>query len=270
MVTASREGRLGEQPVRAGGGLDRESVEILLGTSLRLSGRVTDPVGRPIEGAEVSISKDEPRWSRTVRTDSRGRFLLEPLAPGTYGMSVRARRYVRRELPPRLLEASEEMQVTLKEAWPVAGHTVDERGALVEGVSLRLVRAEDEAGTEGSVATARSGADGAFALDAPEPGPWRVAERWRIAVSHPDHPRVEEVLEEGQREVTVVLEPGARVEGRITWADVPVRSGTVQPPGFRSMARRAHGQADERPAASPSLNSYKSRPSATVKGPPCP
>ncbi|HYO51210.1 MAG TPA: carboxypeptidase-like regulatory domain-containing protein [Archangium sp.] len=204
-LTASHEGRYGEQRVEVWQTWESAPVELVLGAALRLSGRVTDPAGRPIEGAEVSVSRAEPVRSRTVRTDSRGGFLLEPLAPGTYGMSVQAARYVRGEVPPRLLEASEEMQLTLKEAWLVEGRTVDEAGAPVEGVSLRLVRAE--AGPPGpSVSTARSGAQGAFVLEAPEPGPWRVL------ASHPDFFEEELQASAPSREARLVMRGGASLE----------------------------------------------------------
>jgi protocatechuate 3,4-dioxygenase beta subunit len=204
-LTASREGRYGEQQVHVGSAWESAPVELVLGTALRLGGRVTDPAGRPIEGAAVSVSREGPMWSRTVRTDSRGGFLLEPLAPGTYGMSVQAVRYVRGEVPPRLLEASEQIQISLEEAQLVEGRTVDEAGAPVEGVSLRLVRAE--AGPPGpSVSTARSGADGAFVLEAPEPGPWRVL------ASHPDF-RAEELQGSApSRDVRLVMRGGASLQ----------------------------------------------------------
>lgn len=174
LVTATHEGRQAEQSLGLGKAL--APVELVLRAGLQLSGYVTNPRGRPIEGAEVSVSWGSPMRNRMVRTDSRGGFQIGPLVPGTYGMRVRAERYIPREVPPRLLEASEELRIPLKDALLVEGRTEDEAGTSLEGVSLQLMRAE--AGAPGdSVATARSGADGVFILDAPESGPWRVVAR---------------------------------------------------------------------------------------------
>ncbi|MFE8599155.1 carboxypeptidase-like regulatory domain-containing protein [Archangium violaceum] len=54
------------------------------------------------------------------------------------------------------------------------------------------------------------------------------AGRKTVRVSHSDWPPTQVVLAEEQREVTVELEPGATLEGRVESAGVPVRSGFVR------------------------------------------
>lgn len=61
--------------------------------------------------------------------------------------------------------------------------------------------------------------DGGFTL--------RVARPRPLGVTHPEYLDAKVMLEEGQREVTVMLEPGARLEGRVTSAGVPVHAGSV-------------------------------------------
>ncbi|WNG47050.1 carboxypeptidase regulatory-like domain-containing protein [Archangium minus] len=229
VLLASGKGLHAQQRVDVNG----SEVELVLGANLQLSGRVTHTSGRSIEGAEVTLSGigTENRW--TVRTDSRGRFLIEPLVPGTYGMSVQAMRHVRKELPERLLEASEEIQVVLKEAWLVEGRTVDERGAPVEGVSLRLVPAES--GPPGpSVAVALSGADGTFALEAPVHGPWRVL------AHHPDFLTEELQLSAPSRDARVVMRGGASLEIELVdEAGRPVRRAELQAHASKGSFSRA-------------------------------
>ncbi|WNG57515.1 carboxypeptidase regulatory-like domain-containing protein [Archangium gephyra] len=64
--------------------------------------------------------------------------------------------------------------------------------------------------------------DGSFTVGGVKAG------RKTVRVSHPDWPPVRVVLEEQQWEVTVELEPGATLEGRVESAGAPVRSGSVR------------------------------------------
>jgi hypothetical protein len=64
--------------------------------------------------------------------------------------------------------------------------------------------------------------DGSFTVEGVKTG------RRAVQVSHPDWPAARVVLAKEQREVTVVLEPGASLEGRVEAAGAPVRSGVVR------------------------------------------
>jgi hypothetical protein len=57
-------------------------------TSGTMAGRVTDPAGRPIEGASVIATCD--LGSRTAETDENGQFILPFLRPGIYTVRIEA------------------------------------------------------------------------------------------------------------------------------------------------------------------------------------
>ncbi|AKJ03465.1 Hypothetical protein AA314_05091 [Archangium gephyra] len=64
--------------------------------------------------------------------------------------------------------------------------------------------------------------DGSFTVEGVKAG------KRSVRVSHPDWPPARVLLAEEQGEVTVVLEPGATLEGRVESAGAPVRSGVVR------------------------------------------
>jgi len=167
---------------------------------VRLSGRVTDTSGHTLADAEVTVSGAELRQPLQVKTDTRGRFLLEPLVPGRYVVSAQAPHYSPARMPPRLFESSQEVELELKSAEPVEGVVVEERGSPVEGVSLRLASVKGE-GPDLSPAT--SGAQGRFTLDAPRPG------AWRLVTHHPDFLAEDVTFSAPARDVRVVLRRGA-------------------------------------------------------------
>jgi len=58
-----------------------------------LSGQVTDPDGRPVEGALVATTEEETGFTREVFTDSRGTFYVAALPEGTYELRIEAEGY---------------------------------------------------------------------------------------------------------------------------------------------------------------------------------
>jgi protocatechuate 3,4-dioxygenase beta subunit len=209
VVTARREARYAVREVLMRAGQDVESVELILGASLRLSGRVTDASGRPIAGAEVLVVGSEPRRRRTVQTRPGGDFLIEPLTPGSYQLWIQAEHYVPEYLPARVLQASEALHITLQDAVRLEGHTVDEKGAPVEGATLRLVSLDGERFRAST--SVQSGTDGAFALEVPKPGSCRVG----VMVRHEDFPSEEFPLSAPARGVRLTMRSGATLEARL-------------------------------------------------------
>jgi protocatechuate 3,4-dioxygenase beta subunit len=207
LLTSGDEARYAQRVVRPGPGLEVEAGELVLGDRLRLSGRVTDTSGRPIEGADVRLLGGVEQKTLLARTDAQGGFLFEPLVPGRYGLELQAEHYLNGQMPTRLISASEEQHFTLQEAVRVEGHTVDERGAPVAGVTLNLVRAADDPPLRGS--STRSGEDGAFVLDVPKPG-----SRYVLA-SHPDFLAEQFLFSVPVRDARLTLRAGASLEARL-------------------------------------------------------
>jgi hypothetical protein len=60
------------------------------GTSASLTGLVADQSGAAIPGATVAITNVDTNLSQTVKTDGVGTYLIRPLPPGNYSLSVDA------------------------------------------------------------------------------------------------------------------------------------------------------------------------------------
>ncbi|QRK11146.1 erythromycin esterase family protein [Archangium violaceum] len=185
-----------------------------------LSGVVLGADGTPLEGARVALIPFVPAWNlRTdapvalVRSGPRGTFELRPLAPGRYGLSAVTPRggvlfTERIEVKagesgaPRVLRVPEE-----RISWEAT--VVDEAGAPIPGVELRVVRAgmpyDDVAFPSASssgrfhLETAR---DGTYSLIASAPGFTTRMQQ----VARPGEPVVvalERVADESMRQAAV-------------------------------------------------------------------
>jgi hypothetical protein len=60
------------------------------GTSASLTGQVTDPTGAAIPGASVTIKNVDTNFEQSVKSDSAGTYLLKPLQPGNYSLTIAA------------------------------------------------------------------------------------------------------------------------------------------------------------------------------------
>jgi hypothetical protein len=54
-----------------------------------VTGTVSDPTGAVIPDAEVTATDEDKAVSRTVSTDSAGKYLVSQLPPGTYRIEVK-------------------------------------------------------------------------------------------------------------------------------------------------------------------------------------
>ncbi|HEU4433574.1 MAG TPA: TonB-dependent receptor [Pyrinomonadaceae bacterium] len=57
-------------------------------TNATVTGLVTDSTGAVVKGATVVISNDQTKQERSVQTNDDGQFVLTPLIPGTYTLTV--------------------------------------------------------------------------------------------------------------------------------------------------------------------------------------
>ncbi len=71
-----------------------------------LSGTVKDPTGAVIAGATVAVTDTAAQTARTVVTNSRGRYLIDGLAPGAYRLEARAPGFNRQVLAAVAVAAS--------------------------------------------------------------------------------------------------------------------------------------------------------------------
>ena len=228
------------------------SLEIVLRQAYSITGLILDQgTGDPIHRARVQLgSGDGSRSARRTRnswarTDAEGIFLIEGLDVGEYQLTITADGYVPFtwtdvRLPARPSE--EEIVVALRAGGRVRGTVYDPVGRGLSGARVRAFRLPDDPNAEAATRRRRSEVqgrtteDGAFSLSGLLEG------RFELVFSHEDHlERVEEVtisLDQPEPLVTVTLERGAKIEGRVYGPGGSLQeSGTVVLAG--RLSRRA-------------------------------
>ncbi|HED65531.1 MAG TPA: carboxypeptidase regulatory-like domain-containing protein, partial [Planctomycetes bacterium] len=211
---------------------------------VRLEGRVVDPLGTPIVGAEVlALASDGFPVSfsygslfgqgHEATTDARGRFAIEGLPGGRIGLRVLAAGYAPYERRDMVLPTDEVFRMETIRMEPgaiLSGFVLDPDGRPVSGAELRFI---DPGQALGALAVlqreplAVTGEDGAFRLDRIPLG------TWGIHVHSEEHPnkRFEGLTETPGEEVAglrFVLPYGEHIEGHASglpeglWRDLEV------------------------------------------------
>lgn len=249
--------------------IDLGTVSLLPGATVE--GRVAEPRGRPLAGAEIRVVEDgerpegapprlpEGRPADAV-TDADGRFRLDDLATEQLlTLEVRLAGYVPAALRG-VRTGGEPVRVTLEPAGALAGVVVDEEERPVGGARLRLTARggesdeAPEAPAERRYATA--GRDGRFEIRGLAGGRWDLtatAEGYRDAVEE----GVEVATGEVPAELRLVLERGVEVSGRVTGADgEPVAAARIVVSGAGG-ARPASAVPSRRRAATDGDGHYR-------------
>jgi hypothetical protein len=65
------------------------------GTSASLTGQVTDPTGAVIPNTTISVRNTDTNLVQTVKSNATGVYLVTPLPPGKYSLTVEANGFVR-------------------------------------------------------------------------------------------------------------------------------------------------------------------------------
>lgn len=181
--------------------------EIQLADTGALRGRVLDPRGAPIAGAEVGVGPTRTQtFGRDVTTASDGTFELGHAPVGTYGLKVSGEAHLSRFLEPVVVVAGSDTQVgdvVLSAAPTIEGVVVDERGAPLEGVKIWGWPASDGAG-----AGAKSDADGRFVVHLPQDESYSISAkldgRMPWGAEHGDDG---DLHAPGTRDLRVVMQP---------------------------------------------------------------
>ena len=82
-------------------------------TAATVSGQVTDSTGAIIKGAVVIITNDTTRQERRVETNDEGQFVITPLIPGTYTLSVEQPNFKKYVESGLTLNAKDRRQMTI-------------------------------------------------------------------------------------------------------------------------------------------------------------
>lgn len=221
--------------------LPDDAMEITLRPAARLSGRVVGPGGEPVARARVGThpsgaSPDDTfpvllrarpcPWSSPLQqeeTDTDGRFTLEPLPAGTYGLWAVAEGYLRAKQDGHEVEPgreSAEATLVLDRGALVAGRVLTAEGAPVAGAGVHV--SGSDAYPEG-----KTDGDGVYRISGAEPGERSVVAR---------HPRFGDggltvEIRPGENRVDLTLEPRneRKLSGRVVGPDgEPVQGARVE------------------------------------------
>lgn len=143
-----------------------------------VQGVVLDQERRPVEGAWVIAEQMQQRmgiWWH-VLTDARGRYRLGPVLPGSMRLGVpKAARYLPFTGATYSVTSGENtVDLTLTRTMLVEGRVVDASGQPITGEPLRLKSIEKVYVAYSREPDNRTGPDGRFSLEAPEPGRYRL------------------------------------------------------------------------------------------------
>ena len=192
-------------------------VELVLEPAARVSGRVRDPEGRPVEDAAVVVDLSGGRgWrgrsgTEPTRTDPEGRFTLVEVPPGDVTLHAHAEGFLRDGLVHVEVEPGahlEDVEITLTPGATVLGRVVGPGGEPLPEARVRLL---EEARSFGPGGTAHTDGDGRYRMEGIPPGA-----RSFVAV-HESHPRATRDLEvgTGENRLDFRLSAGQEVSGRV-------------------------------------------------------
>ena len=86
--------------------LTAADIGLLQATTGVIQGTVQDPSGAVIAGADVSVKELETNLTRQLKTDSNGRFVFLALPPGSYVLTVAAKRVTQTRTRAAVLDPS--------------------------------------------------------------------------------------------------------------------------------------------------------------------
>lgn len=194
------------------------AIELPLTRALSLRGVVTDPAGKGVAGVSVWASNlKNHAWSDSARTDSKGRFLMTRLGPGT--TEVRVSRGMAEVIRHVDLPAAQPLTVTWGTGLLRVKVTAGD-----EPVADATVRLKNEA--LNSSRQLSTGPDGIARLEVASP------ERLLVQVTAPNFapapPRVVELGNEPEVELEFQLVPGGSIRGRVVDAEgKPIAGASV-------------------------------------------
>ncbi|MDH3522577.1 MAG: carboxypeptidase-like regulatory domain-containing protein [Acidobacteriota bacterium] len=229
---------------------------VTLAEGVELRGRVVDPEGTPLAGAEVEVQ--EPRQAPAVlpgaplevATGPDGAFAVPDRREGEFlDLTVSLPGYAARGLERVEVPAAEDFTIVLAPAVTLRGRVVDPRGEAIPRARVEVVREGGGGSFGGQVFSRTAGAalsdeSGRFEIADVEPGAVRV-----IASADDRLPKelggIELVAGEEPDELEIELAPGAVVEGRVLGPDGAPQSGaTVRLEGGVAIWRFAMASTD--------------------------
>lgn len=229
----------------AAGELRRVSLDAAIGASI--AGRVVDPAGSPLAGAEIRVTTthtsnggERTSWSPPVTTATDGRFLVQGLEPGTHVVHATLLDFRDATLPLGPIgdaETRADVELVLDEGGTISGRVVwpDGSGAAQAEVDVGNSVERDLRFQEAP--TWKTDDEGRFELKGLGAGPFTVrASHDGQATSADAHPWTAQVKDVavGTHGLVLTLDAGHAITGRVVDQDgAPQQSFrvTVQPAG---------------------------------------
>ncbi len=203
-------------------------LDFVLDRGKSISGRVTDPLGKPVEGAKVNASANQPEVSGfgSATTEADGAYRVERLADGAFNVSVRKPGFTveyKKDVP----SGTDGVDFSLRRNGGIAGSVTD--FATGKPVRQFMVRLSETVPSEvpANKAKAFTSDEGSFLLDEVRPGSFRVE-----VTAKGFAPGIVEdiVVNEGATTegIRVALKEGGVVEGTVLdLAGSPIPRATV-------------------------------------------
>lgn len=153
-----------------------EAVELVLTRSARVAGRVLDPNGLPVHGAQVRVAADYPAefdgaHSGSTESDAEGRFSLMSVGPGPVTLEASSEKWapaLEQHLDLRPGEQRGDCVVDMTHGGSIAGLVYDDAGATQEDRMI-VVQSSD-----GDARQTQSDASGRFLFEHLAPGVHQV------------------------------------------------------------------------------------------------
>lgn len=229
-VSVSAEGFLPSQIEEASveEGTTPTTLDFVLDRGKGISGKVTDPLGKPVDGAKVNATGTNPEapgfGSATTLED--GTYRIDRLVDGTFNVSVRKTGFTvefRKDVP----SGSEGIDFSLRRNGSVAGTVVE--AASNAPIRQFMVRVSEMVPSEvpANKAKAFNSEEGRFVLDEIRPGQYRVEVTAKgFAPATIDDVAVAEGA--GTEGLRLALKEGGVVEGSVTdLSGAPIARATV-------------------------------------------
>ena len=198
---------------------------VILEPGVALSGRVVDPDGQPLEGAQITVSQDRfpgfvfrppPGEDEGIRSDVDGHFVVEDLRPESLvNLSINLQGYLGRSMTGVGVPPEEPLTVVLEPAATLTGKVVDEQGDPVSQALVLLVK--DGAGFRAERHHGVVEEEGHFEIQGLKTGNYQLMVRSQGYLPVEDR-FVEVVVGKTIPSLTITLRRGATVEGRVVSA----------------------------------------------------
>ncbi len=216
--------------------LDNDTILTLyLNSGGKITGRVVDAEsGQPVMGANVAIppasgfGRMSTRFAEGARTDSEGRFVLEPVAEGRTSLSITHNDYSSRTLEDIMIysgQTHDTGDIALTKGGGIEGMVFDADAEPVEGA---VIWATGPSGMQMS----STNPEGNYQILSLEPGEYTVSLNYA-----PESTSFFRDMQRSQKTVTVVedemvradfiLEPGYTLSGTVTYRDEPAEGWRV-------------------------------------------